>query len=249
MSAGAAPSRQAEALDGLLSLIESLRRSAREPVAIFDLDDTLLSTDRRHKRILREYAAQPGSKLRDARAAQKLVNVPDERLHYSVTDTARAMGVHDKETLAEIRAFWSARFFSNEYLLADHPVPGAPEYCREASGRGATVVYMTGRDEAMRGGTLAALERWGFPRPDGERARLILKPRFDMPDHEYKGEGMKKIGQWGNVAAAFENEPMHLNLFQETFPEAWHFLVETKHSGRPIEPHPSARRIKDFRRG
>lgn len=240
--------RQAEFLDALLEHVESLRRARRRPVVIFDLDDTLLSTDRRHKRILREYAAQPSVRLRDAELAKKLANVPKERVYYRVTDTAHAVGVHDQVVLDEILEFWRSRFFRNEYLTADEPVVGAPEYCVETKARGAMVIYMTGRDETMREGTAASLERWGFPLPDEEAVRLILKPRFDMADHEYKSAGAKAVGALGFVAASFENEPAHVNLFQESFPEAWHFVVQSKHSGKPIEPHPAARRIRDFKR-
>ncbi len=72
--------------------------------------------------------------------------------------------------------------------------------------------------------------RHRFPEPDGMKAVLVLKPRFDTPDF------------------AFKNEPGHVNLFIERFAKGRHFLLETKHSGRPVEPHTAMLRIKDFRR-
>ncbi|MBI3553364.1 MAG: hypothetical protein HY077_12790 [Elusimicrobia bacterium] len=235
-------------LGALLGRLESLKEAGGSPVAVFDLDDTLLSTDRRHLRILHEFTAQPSVRLGHPEAVSRLGRIGEGALRYSMTDTARAAGINDEGLLAALKEFWSARFFTNDYLLADHPVLGAPQFCRDASARGATLVYFTGRDETMREGTAANLARWGFPEPGNPSVHLILKPRFDLPDLEYKREGLRRIANLGPVAASFENEPAHLNLFHEAFPEAWLYLLETKHSGRPVEAHPASRRIRDFRR-
>lgn len=227
-------------------LFELLDRLTPGQVVVFDLDDTLLSTNHRHQLILREFASEPTVRLKHPEAATTLAELPESRFKYAIVETAAAAGVTDKKLLEDLRAFWFKRFFRNEYLLADHPVPGAAEYCREVLAKEARVVYFTGRDEGMRQGTLANLERWNFPMPGSESVRLILKPHFDMNDFEYKRDGLKAIAQLGSVAGSFENEPAHLNLFQEAFPDSWLFLLETKHSGKPVEPHPSTRRIKDF---
>ena len=96
----------------------------------------------------------------------------------------------------------------------------------------------------MREGTLKALAGRGFPPPDS----LILKPRFDTPDLEYKTESIERLRALGSVTAAFENEPAHINLFQAAFAQSRHFLVGDKHSGKAVAPHPSVIRIRDFRR-
>jgi hypothetical protein len=107
---------------------------------------------------------------------------------------------------------------------------------------------MTGRDEGMREGTEASLARHGFPEPDGKRAALVLKPAFSTPDFAFKNEALHRISESGPVVGSFENEPAHVNMFIERFPEGRHFLLETKHSGKPVTPHAAALRIKDFRR-
>ena len=86
--------------------------------------------------------------------------------------------------------------------------------------------------------------KWALQR----RAHLFLKPRHDAPDFAYKSEALHRIAELGPVAASFENEPAHVNLFVERFPDAQHFLVETRHSGKPVAPHPATLRIRDFRR-
>lgn len=234
-------SGQKALLDALLKDVE------REPKAIvvFDLDDTLFSTADRHLRILAEFAA--AIETQDARAAGILRGIAREKLRYAITDTAKDHGL--EEALAkDLRDFWFARFFKNPYLLEDSIIPGGPEFAAEVIRRGGRAFYMTGRDEGMREGTEASLLRHGFPEPDGRKAVLVLKPRFDTPDFAFKNEALHKIAEEGAVVGSFENEPAHVNLFAERFPKARHFILETKHSGKPVVPHPSVHRIKDFRR-
>jgi hypothetical protein len=222
---------QTSPLDLLRDDVAALLRRGFGAVAVFDLDDTLLSTERRHQRILREFG---------------LGEVPRSALRYQIVDTARAAGVADEAELSRLRDFWFKRFFQNDYLVEDAPVAGGPEYCRDLALAGATVVYMTGRDEGMRRGTLASLEKHRFPMPDGKSVRLVLKPRFEDNDAEFKTKALEELAAWGEVAGAFENEPLHVNLFGERFRDARLYLLETKHSGKPVEAHPKAHRIKDF---
>jgi len=235
------PARQKRILDSLLDDV------AREPraIVVFDLDDTLFSTADRHLRILAEFAA--AIETQDARSAGLLRAIAREKLRYAINETAKDAGLEDK-LAKDLRDFWFARFFKNPYLLEDSIIPGGPEYAAAVIERGGRAFYMTGRDEGMREGTEASLLRHGFPEPDGKSAVLVLKPRFDTPDFAFKNEALHKIAELGVVVGSFENEPMHVNLFIDRFPEGKHFLLETKHSGRPVEPHANILRIRDFKR-
>ena len=235
------PAAQKSALDAVLADVAA----APGAVVVFDLDDTIFSTNDRHLRILREYADL--IETREPEAAALLRAIERERLRYQITQTAKDAGVAEAVT-KDLKDFWFARFFQNRYLLEDSPVPGAPAYCAEILARGGTLVYVTGRDERLRQGTEKSFANHGFPPPDGAAVRLMLKPRFDIPDHEFKGEALRALAMLGRVAASFENEPTHINMFREAFPEGRHFLLETKHSGRPVIPHADVLRIKDFRR-
>ena len=230
---------QKELLDAVLADV------APGALVVFDLDDTVFSTNDRHLRILREYSDLIEN--RDPQAAALLRAVERERLAYQIAQTAKDAGVADA-VAKDLKDFWFARFFQNRYLLEDSAVPGAPAFCAEVAARGGVVVYVTGRDERMREGTEKSLADRGFPAPDGETVRLMLKPRFDTPDHEFKSETLGVLAKLGRVAASFENEPTHINMFREAFPRGRHFLLETKHSGRPVIPHADVLRIKDFRR-
>lgn len=232
---------QKELLDGLLADVAAVPGG----IVVFDLDDTLFSTADRHLKILAEFAAAIETK--DARAAGLVRAITREKLQYSPVETAKANGL--PETLEkDLREFWFARFFKNPYLLVDSILPGGPEFAAAVIGRGGRAFYMTGRDEGMREGTEASLLRHGFPDPDGRDATLVLKPKFDTPDFAFKQEALKRIGELGPVLGSFENEPAHVNLFIEHFPKGKHFLLDTKHSGRPVAPHAATLRIKDFRR-
>jgi hypothetical protein len=235
------PPEQKAALDAVLGDVAA----APGALVVFDLDDTVFSTNDRHLRILKEYADL--IRAREPEAASLLRAIEREKLQYQITQTVKDAGLSEAVT-KDLKDFWFARFFQNRYLLEDTPVPGAPAYCAEVLARGGTLVYVTGRDERMRDGTEKSFVNHGFPKPDGSSVRLMLKPRFDTPDHAFKGETLLVLAKLGRVAASFENEPTHINMFREAFPKGRHFLLETKHSGRPVIPHADVVRIRDFRR-
>lgn len=237
----AAPTTQKGLLDAVLDAVASAPGS----LVVFDLDDTLFSTSDRHLRILREFADLIESRAPEGAALLRAIE--REKLRYQITDTAAHAGL-DAALVKDLKDFWFARFFKNHYLVEDSVIPGAPEYCAEVEARGGTIVYVTGRDEGMREGTEKSFTRHGFPEPDGKLVKLVLKPRFDTPDLAFKTEVLARLGAMGTVAASFENEPLHINLFREAFPKGRHFLLETKHSGKPAIPHAEVLKIKDFRR-
>jgi hypothetical protein len=238
----------APALEAILEEIGEARHLGRTPIVIFDLDDTLFSTRNRHLRILMEFAAQ--AKPEDAADAKVLAGLRPDQLKYSVTATALQAGVRDEALLARLRDFWFERFFRNEYLTEDAPVAGAPEFVRAALFARATVVYLTGRDEGMRPGTMAALEKWDFPLPHRmpwkDRVRLMMKPVFDMEDLGYKVESVAKLSGEGDVVAVFENEPAYLNAMLEGVPGMKPVLLETQNSGRAAVPHHSVLAVPHF---
>lgn len=234
---------QAAVLGGIIGRVKTARALGRKPRVLLDLDDTLLATTLRHLRIMAEFSEGRPS-------ARALAAVSPETVRYRVVDTAREAGVTDEALLAELREFWYKRFFTNEYLLADEEVPGAAAFCRALVEAGGIPVYFTGRDETMREGTLESLKRHGFPVPgaNGDAvAKLILKPRFDVADLEYKAEVLSRLGKTWSVEAGFENEPAHVNLFAERCPKATMVFVDVRHSGRPIPVKAGIPAIRDFR--
>lgn len=233
---------QAAVLAGILDRVERSRALGNRPLVLLDVDDTLLATSQRHVRIMAEFAARRSE-------AAPLAAVRPEAVCYRVTDTAKAAGVSEAGLLSELKDFWSARFFKNEYLMEDEQVPGAAAYCRLIVERGGVPAYFTGRDEGMRQGTLKSLARHGFPLPGTDSAGsalLVLKDKFETPDLEFKRKGLDFLAVLGEVEAGFENEPAHINLFDDRFPAVTNVFVDTRHSGTPILPKPHLPVIRDF---
>nr|MBI2069535.1 haloacid dehalogenase-like hydrolase [Elusimicrobiota bacterium] len=246
MIAPALVQAQSEVLRAVLKKIEETATPGLKPAVIFDLDDTLLSTSFRHVRILKEFAAHPETQQNYPREASALLLVEPDSTRYLITDTARAAGVHDEGLLSLLRDFWFARFFKNDYLTVDKPLLGAVAYCVEVLAAGGRIIYLTGRDDGMKEGTLLNLSRNGFPMPDGESIRLILKPRFDMPDLEYKRDVFENLLNQGGVSAGFDNEPAYVDLLADYFPRAAAVFVDSRHSGKVAEPRVGLPWIKNF---
>lgn len=234
---------QRAVLAGILRRVVHARGQGLRPLVLLDVDDTILATELRHRRIFAEFAAVNPK-------AAPLAAVRPEHMRYQPLETAKAAGVTDPGLLAELKDFWFKRFFTNDYLSADDEVPGAAEFCRRIAADGGVPAYFTGRDETMREGTVKNLARHGFPLPgkgDEGPALLVLKPKFETPDLEFKARGLSHLGTLGSVEAGFENEPAHINLFDDHFPKATHVFVDTKHSGKPITPKAHIAVIQDFR--
>ena len=233
------------AADDILDQILDECRRADRPVVVFDLDSTLFSTAARNLRILTEFAAEPG--VPPAMAAD-IARLGVDDMGWNVVQDLQRRGHADADTLARLRAYWFERFFTNEYCQLDDPMPGAVRYCHDCCDVGATVYYLTGRDEpGMGDGTRASLRKHGFPF-DVPHATLRLKPRFEMADLEFKREVVAELPAFGEIVGCFENEPVNANLFAASFPAAHMVFLETVHSPDPPPLDPRIVRRRDFLR-
>lgn len=228
-------------LQGVLDRIRGLTNQGGTPVAGFDLDGCVFDTRPRQVHIFRELAGQKGW--------DELYAVGVEHFRdWSIANTLKHAGlsaewIEPKEPV--IREFWAKRFFHTDYMTLDHAMPGSPAFVRDCAEAGAMIVYLTGRDIAMRPGTEESLRRFGFPY-DTDGARLITKPRFEMDDTEFKESAMETIATLGNVVTYFDNEPANVNLFAGRHPDAAVVFVETDHSPKPIEPNADIPWIRSF---
>ena len=230
-------------LQRLLQRIETTNTSGGTPVLVLDLDSTLFSTQERNWAILCEFAnARPVPELQAACG-----KLGPEAMGWNVMEDLKRAGFDDAATLDALRAFWFERFFRDEYLHHDLPLPGAVEFVKQAHARGAHVVYLTGRDEPGMGlGTRASLTGRGFPL-EIERTDLMLKPQFDEPDLDFKRRAIADVRKLGTVLAVFENEPVNANLFADEFPDAEIYFLETVHSPDPPPLRARIMRLPDFR--
>ncbi len=227
-------------------LAKALRRAevaGRAGVLVFDLDSTLLDNRPRQVAILREFGV--------AQAVDALAHSePRHWVSWDLRDAMRNAGVDDAtvERLAEeAKVFWRERFFTSEYCRLDEAVAGARDYLHAVRNTGARIAYCTGRHEAMRDGTVDNLGRLGMPLPDGVTVDLLMKPTFTQDDDDWKIMAYDRLRALGQVLAAFDNEPTHINGYRVAFPDAIMVHLATDHSGRPVTLLDGIVSVEDFR--
>jgi predicted secreted acid phosphatase len=217
------------------------RRAGPKGVLVFDLDSTLLDNRPRQARILREFGAAVGlAALAGAR--------PEHWTSWDIKEAMAHAGLSADEVercADRAKAFWRDRFFTSEYCAGDDAIAGAVAYLRQVVGTGVQVAYCTGRHEPMREGSVASFRRLGLPEP-GERVHLLMKPRFELSDDEWKEMAYARLKALGRVLAAFDNEPTHVNGYRQAFPDAVMVHLATDHSGRPVPLHDGIFSVKDF---
>jgi hypothetical protein len=231
-------------LDTILARAETLARADQTPVAVFDLDSTLYSTQERNWAILQEFASRSTA---HPRLREHMGKLTAAEMGWNAMDDLRRVGFGHEPTLAELRHFWFHRFFRDEYLAHDVPLPGALDFVRDLHAAGATVYYLSGRDEPNMGrGTRKSLAAHGFPLDQG-RAHVRLKPRFEEDDLVFKRRVVVELARAGEVITAAENEPENANMFFAAFPQAHVLFLETVCSPNPPALAEGIHRLRDFR--
>lgn len=227
-------------------LDEMVQRSADgapHGVAVFDLDACLFDNRPRIIQIWRELASRAH--------LPALYRVEEQ--HFLDWDHRRTLtnaGLTPDEIDAALpqmeRAFFRD-FFADEYVIHDHPMPGAARQVWRCYEAGVAIAYLTGRHEEMRRGTQDALVRMGFPfqRPG---THLVMKPTVEADDLPFKREALREIKRVGPPVVLVDNEPGNVNIFLESCPDALVVWVETDHSPRPIHPAPSIPGIRGWLR-
>lgn len=218
------------------------RCGAPHAVAVFDLDSTLLDNKTRQARIMAEYGERHGvAALARSRAE-----------HWEGWDYRVAMrnaGLPPDQVEAHVepyRALWRELFFTSEYCRLDTPVRGSVAYMQAVRETGARICYVTGRHEAMRAGSEDCFAQHGLPGPDGDRVQLWMKPTLEEHDDDYKARVHADLPGLGTVVAVFDNEPMHVNDYRRSFPEALVVHLATDHSMRDTLVDPGIPSIADF---
>jgi hypothetical protein len=208
----------------------------------FDLDSTLLDNSPRQARIMAEYGVE--------RDVPELAACRPE--HWQGWDFRIAMtnlGLGEASIRmhgASFREYWLGRFFTSQYCAEDRLVPGAAEFVRAIEGSGARICYLTGRHEPMRDGTLRSFARLGLPAPDDERVRLWMKPSMGEHDDAFKERAYRDLNSLGELVAAFDNEPTHINGYYHAFPGAIVVHLCTDCSPRPVPLAEGIASISDF---
>ena len=213
----------------------------RQPIMIFDLDDTIFDAGSRTLAILKSMSIDPDLRADFPDLEQKLANLVNNDIHYDLSDNLDMLAITDKELRDKATSYWNERFFLSCDLDAIHP--RAKDFVLKSHAKGAHIVYLTGRDEPrMKDCTMESFRLNGLP--VDERATLMLKPHKDLSDVKFKQATFKTIEQLGSVIAGFDNEPANVNAMAQYFPRAEIVFIETRHSGRPDKPFPELERLK-----
>lgn len=220
--------------------------TARTPVAVFDLDGTLMDNRPRVVKILHELGEE--WRASHPEAAEFVARATPEGIVYGFIENLIQLGVKDAILHEAGLAFWKARFFFDHHVRHDVEVPGAADYVRACYEAGAIIVYLTGRDlPNMALGSFASLRDLGFP-IGVVGTELVTKPTFEMPDSVFKRDISPKLRRLGEVVAAFDNEPANSNLFLDAHPECTSVFLDTQHAPNPPPLDPRVQVIDTFER-
>lgn len=240
-----APIDRAALLTRVVERVRGLRRSGGPaPVCVFDLDGTLMDNRPRTVAIVHELGALWRSRRPDA--ADACARAAPGDIGYGFVDNLTRIGVVDPDLHEEGLAFWRARFFTDEYQRHDVEIPGAIAFVRACHEAGAVVVYLTGRDlPGMAIGSFKSLRDVGFP--IGEiGTELVVKPKFEIPDADFKRTAAPALARLGRVVAAFDNEPANVNVFFDAYPDCVSVFLDTQYAPDPPALDPRAAVIDDF---
>lgn len=134
---------------------------------ITDIDNTIADTTQRLRRSLRELG----------------------REEVFAKTSERFGGFAEYLDPEELSKFWKL-FLSGEFLHLDEPAPESARILQVMVDEGIKLIYLTGRHDqsgdTMRPGTERWLENHGFPIPDETEIKLLMKPKRNMEDREFK---------------------------------------------------------------
>jgi hypothetical protein len=218
--------------------VKAAYNKQQRPMVIIDLDGTLFDNRPRTLQILKEYGEQELKGVRPE-AAQKIQSLSTGNIGYMLTDTLQHAGISEEAVINNAAVFWSQRFFTDDYLHYDTPMPGAVNFVRSLYSAGARIVYVSGRDAPRQLlGTTKQLRDFGFP-IGIQGTELILKPSIQTPDAVYKQQTTLYLNQYGKTIAAFDSEPNNVNVYRRAFPDASVVLVNAPHqpNAPPLIPN------------
>ena len=214
-------------------------------ICVFDLDSTLFNVSPRTEQILKEFA--------EANQWPRFSKIKVHPKDWGLKEIMIREGYDFNEASPEnlnlhkqLVAFWSEKFFTNQYLEFDTPYLGAVHFVQTLFAKNIDIHYLTGRDiQRMGSGTDRVLRKWGFPILTP--AHLHLKPNKDLDDHQFKLDWVidfKKKYKNSRIFF-FENEPVNINAIGAAVPDIEIVYLNTTHSRRGIVNVPVTE-IDDF---
>ena len=228
----------------LEAVLTAATQAGPQGLLAFDLDSTVFDNRPRQARIVREFGAAQG--LGALTRCQPWHFVSGWNLE-AATVACGLPAAQAQAVYPALKAFWQERFFTSKYCRDDIEIVGAPRFLHQLDFVKARVIYVTGRHEEMREGTVACLERCRMPLPSANgHVQLLMKPKLHDSDDAYKRQAHATLKSMGTVLAAFDNEPTHINDYAVNFESAICVHLATDHSGREVELHQRCVSIPHF---
>ncbi len=217
----------ADNLRSALAQVDSYWKQGRAPVAVFDLDETLVNSHFRKLLAYRdavEVLAPRFPKEAKAAAALTVYDFTEVANGYDITEIFKRIGVTNAAFIKEVDALMLPIYLSDKYMDFDSELPCATAFIRELQLRGVFVYFVSSRyKETQLEGTERSLLRMGMVRK-GDSFEVILRPK-GMSSIDFKTQTFQRIARQ-DVALAFENEPENLNAMGDVFPEAGLYFVK-----------------------
>ena len=219
--------------ENLRKAIEIIRKYRFHIAAVFDLDSTLFCMKYRTEAIIKEfikkYECSPEtiSLIKNLKVTERDWSVPEILSRYGI--------MPDNPLVKALYKHWKEYFFKDKFLHLDRPYPGGAEYINLLKEQGASIFYLTGRNQkTMMSESLASLKKWNFPLE--QPSHLILKENTEKEDSQYKMHKLKFIQNKFKTVLFFENEPVILNVIASQMPQVKLFWVNSTHSRKQSPP-------------
>src|ERR1700722_8839731 len=101
-----------EALEAVKDLAEAAKNEGKMPVAIFDLDDTLINTRERTFRIINDFINDNEVQRKFQPEVSALQNIKVSDIHFLLKDTLAGKGITNSDFVNAAQDFWNNSFFS-----------------------------------------------------------------------------------------------------------------------------------------
>ncbi|OFZ79685.1 MAG: hypothetical protein A2583_06730 [Bdellovibrionales bacterium RIFOXYD1_FULL_53_11] len=230
------------------------------PIAVFDLDETLVYSHARKVLSYKEAAKQLATTNPAEAAKVERLGLEQIELLENAYDSGAhlaAMGIGDSAFGAKLIKEMFGIYLGGGLMEYDRDVPCATSFVRDLASMGAHIVYVSSRfDGSQRQGTVKSLARLRMP-VDGanaavaDGAELILRPE-GMNSIDFKRMAFDRIaqirlvgGRPTEVVLAFENEPENINAMMDAFPGAGaYFIKGARFSNDALRP--GIREIRDY---
>jgi hypothetical protein len=224
--------------EALLSEMQEQKQKGKNVLAVFDLDSTLIEVGPRMTQIMRDFAKEKkhlGKYPKECRILERYQHHPQD---YSIEHAIERHGLATSsfDFFKDLMRYWKAKFFSNDYLKFDEPLPGANHFLKELQEIGVHIAYLTAREsKPMLAGTIESLKTLGFPLREKNK-NLFLKETTEKGDAEFKRDVIKGLQKDYGSIWFFENEPINLRIVKETLPDIRLVYLDTVHSGKEEPP-------------